>query len=280
MASPLASMPTVDSFIAELLQAGQQHIVTLLVVLVWFGLLWPVRVVRRRLLPPPLTVYLSATLDDLGPYRAAVIAALDRLGARHHGDPKNAGQPSARLDDRLPRVRGCDLFIGLYAWRYGPTEVRIGKDGKADRRSVTDHELNEAVTKDVHRALWMVRKSAAWPVTDVDDPRTDILKLRHRVGADPSIRDLPRASMALSRQVEKAVVDRQRELHPQLQLLAELTAPSGLVLAIGMGVLAFAGQVLGDALSHTSSNRAFVACVALAAFAAAYGVRFLAVRLP
>ena len=100
------------------------------------------------------------------------------------------------------------------------------------------------------------------------------------MAADPANRKLPSAPLALSRQVEKAGVDRQRELRPRLQLRADLTATSGLVLTVAMGVLAVASQILSDALNHTSSNRAFVAGVALTTSATVYGIRFLAVRFP
>lgn len=280
VATPLAAMPTGNSFLAELMQAGQQHIVSLLIVGVWAVLLWPVRVLRHHLSPPPLTVYLSSTPDDLGSYRAVAIAALKRLGAPRADAPKNAGQEPAELADRLSQVRSCGLFIGLYAWRYGPAETRVGEDGNQDCRSVTDHELNEAQTSSVSRALWMVDERTFWPVTAVDEPRKNVLELRERVAADPANRKLPSDPMALSQQVEKAVVDRQRELHSRLQLVADLTATSGLVLTVVMGVLAVASHILSDALNHTSSNRAFVAGVALTASAAVYGIRFLAVRFP
>jgi hypothetical protein len=277
----VAAAPTVGSFLADLVQAVQQQIVAAILALAWGVLVWPARVLHRRLSPPPLRVYLSATLDDLGPYGAAAITVLDRPRARPRarffGDLVAGGQPTAGLDVRLSQVRGCDLFIGLYAWRYGPTEV---KDGESERKSVTEHELHEARNAHVVRALWKRADDVTWPVRYVDDPRTDVLRLREQVDADPRTRSLPGAPMAFARQVEAVVMARQRALHHQQQLLADLTAPSGLVLAGVMGALTVASHILRDALTHTSSSGSFVVGTALAAFAAAYGVRLMAVRLP
>jgi hypothetical protein len=279
VAVPWAAMPTAHPFIGDLLQAAEQHVVTVVVALAWAALIWPLRRLYLGLRPPQLRVYLSATLDDLGPYRAAVIDTLNRpeFNARHVGDPVDAGHPTGQLDDRLVLVRGCDLFIGLYAWRYGPV-VTVGT--KKQSGSMTDLELTEATRAQVDRALWRLPDSARWRATDMDQPLTDVRALRARVAADPACRELPDSPMALARRVESALVARKRALYPQQQLLADFTAPSGVVLAGVMGTVAVASQLVRDALSHTSTSGLLVAGAALASTAVTYGVRLLVIRLP
>lgn len=200
-----------------------------------------------------------------------------RQPARHVGDPVDAGHPTGQLDDRLGLVRGCDLFIGLYAWRYGPV-VTVG--AKKQDRSMTDLELTEAMSAQVDRALWRLPDNARWRATDMDQPLTNVRALRAQVAADPACHELPDTPMALARRVESTVVARKRALYPQQQLLADVTAPSGVVLAGAMGTIAVASQLVRDALSHTSTSSLLVAATALAVVAVTYGVRLLVIRLP
>jgi hypothetical protein len=273
---PLAAMPTDDSFLADVVRAAaEQHAAAAILALVWGVLVWPARVLNRRLSPPPLNVYLSATLDDMAPYRAAAVAVLVRLGARHLGDPVDAGRPTAPLAERMALVRGCDLFIGLYAWRYGPATTR---GAGRQRRSTTDLELEEATNAHVARVLWKRTDDAAWPVRHMDNSLVDVRTLRARVETNPAVHPLPDTPMALARQVETIVMTRQRELYPQQQLLADLTAPSGLVLAGTMGAVTAMSQTVRDVLSHSSSSDVYVVGTALVAFAAAYGVRLFVIR--
>lgn len=145
---------------------------------------------------------------------------------------------------------------------------------------MTDLELAEAQGAHAERALWRLPDSARWRVTDMDQPPTDVRALRARVAADPACRELPDAPMALARRVESAVVARMRALYPQQQLFADLTAPSGVMLAGVMGTVAVASQLVRDALSHTSTSSLLVAGTALTAVAVTYGVRLLVIRLP
>jgi len=65
------------------------------------------------------TVFLSSTRQDLLAYRAAVDAALREAGLVPLAMESFGAREDLPLDLCLKEVRGADLFVGIYAWRYG-----------------------------------------------------------------------------------------------------------------------------------------------------------------
>ena len=66
-----------------------------------------------------MKVYLSATQKDLLEYRAAVHAVARRLEIEDVAMEAYGADVRPPLDRCLADVRRCDLYIGLFAWRYG-----------------------------------------------------------------------------------------------------------------------------------------------------------------
>lgn len=82
-------------------------------------------------------IYISSTFEDLQEHRARVSAALRKLGhtdvaMEHYG--AESRRPLARC---LADVRASDLYVGVFAGRYG--YVPPGSE-----RSITEHEFREA----------------------------------------------------------------------------------------------------------------------------------------
>ena len=74
------------------------------------------------------TIYLSSTYSDLIEHRNLVYRALRRM--HHHviGMEDYVATDQRPLDKCLADVGASDLYIGIFAWRYGfvPEEERMG----------------------------------------------------------------------------------------------------------------------------------------------------------
>src|SRR5260370_42619175 len=84
--------------------------------------------------------YVSATFQDLQGCRAEVRLALSRLGVTDVAMEYYVAEPERPLERCLRDVAGCDLYIGVFAWRYG--YVPPGQ-----QRSITEAEYRTAVGK-------------------------------------------------------------------------------------------------------------------------------------
>jgi hypothetical protein len=110
------------------------------------------------------TVYLSSSYTDLRAHREAVYKALNELT----GVKVIAMEDYVARDDRplaacLRDVRACDIYIGLFAWRYGFVPPAAENP---EQRSITELEL--AAAKDKPRLLFVLRADAPWPPPMMD----------------------------------------------------------------------------------------------------------------
>jgi hypothetical protein len=83
-------------------------------------------------------VYVSSTFKDLKECREKVIIALKRMGHEDVAMEYYVAQDERPLDKCQKDVASCDLYIGVFAWRYG--YVPEGYD-----KSITELEYREAV---------------------------------------------------------------------------------------------------------------------------------------
>jgi CheY-like chemotaxis protein len=114
--------------------------------------------------PTMAKIYLSSTFIDLEEYRSAVYDVLRRM--QHD---VIAMEDYVATDDRplakcLKDVASCDLYLGIFAWRYGfvPTE------GNPERKSVTELEYRTAGTRGIPRLIFLLDSSAPWPPSWMD----------------------------------------------------------------------------------------------------------------
>jgi hypothetical protein len=101
-------------------------------------------------------VFISSTSKDLLKHRKAVVTAL--LNAGYHPiDMANfMARPDGAVDVCLDEVRQSDLFIGIYAYRYGfiPPQSEV---------SITEMEFNEARRLKKPCFCFMVDERCKWP---------------------------------------------------------------------------------------------------------------------
>lgn len=104
----------------------------------------------------PTTVFISSTSRDLLEHRAAVARALLNAGY-HPVDMANfMARPEGATSACLKEVAESDLFVGIYAWRYGyiPPNSEV---------SITEQEFIEAEKLGKPCFIFMVDENHPWP---------------------------------------------------------------------------------------------------------------------
>ncbi len=116
-----------------------------------------------------LRVYLSSTYEDLKEYRAAVFAALEKAGLDVVRMEAYTAADERPLDICLQDVSRSDIYIGLFAWRYGyepPAE-----HGNPHGKSITELEYRQAESGKLRKLLFFAHSDtkADWPDRFRDD---------------------------------------------------------------------------------------------------------------
>jgi hypothetical protein len=123
-------------------------------------------------------VYVSSTFADLKSHRERVRHALRR---RRHEDVAMelyGAEDKRPLEKCLEDVKRCDLYVGIFAFRYG--YVPPGQD-----RSITELEYQTAVDARKSRLLFLLAEDATWPVNLMEMEKYQEQKsLRERVKQD------------------------------------------------------------------------------------------------
>ena len=107
------------------------------------------------------SIYVSATYLDLQKHRAAVAAAIRALGHRDVAMEHYVAEPRRPLARCLDDVRRCDLYVGIFARRYGfvPPGSKI---------SVTEAEFRAALQHRKDVLCFLLAEDAKWPARFVD----------------------------------------------------------------------------------------------------------------
>jgi len=116
-----------------------------------------------------LRVYLSSTYEDLKEYRDAVFAALEKAGLDVARMEAYTAADDRPLDLCLRDVAQSDIYVGLYAWRYGyqpPPE-----HGNPDGKSITELEYRHAEARKLRKLLFFAHPDSrtSWPDRFRDD---------------------------------------------------------------------------------------------------------------
>jgi WD40 repeat protein len=133
-----------------------------------------------------VSVYLSSTYSDLKTHRSSVIGALRRM--KHHVIcMEDYGAADNRpLDKCLGDVTASDIYVGLFAWRYGFMPTHDNPGG----RSITELEYRRALELKKTCLIFLLDSNQAWPPALMDqgkdrarlDALRDELSKRHLVG--------------------------------------------------------------------------------------------------
>ncbi|MFO1328852.1 MAG: SUMF1/EgtB/PvdO family nonheme iron enzyme [Rubrivivax sp.] len=112
------------------------------------------------------TVYLSSTFQDLAVHRDAVYRLLRKAGYE-----VVAMEDYVACDDRplhrcVADVRRADVYVGLFAFRYGHVPPR--EQGNPDGLSITELEFRAAEAASKPRLCFVVKEGTSWNTAFID----------------------------------------------------------------------------------------------------------------
>lgn len=116
-----------------------------------------------------LRVYLSSTYEDLRAYRDAVSAALRKSGLDVAQMEDYTAADERPLDLCLRDVGQSEIYVGLFAWRYG--YVPPADKGNPERRSITELEYRQAERSGLRKLVFFAHQDTlgSWPDRFKDD---------------------------------------------------------------------------------------------------------------
>jgi hypothetical protein len=104
-------------------------------------------------------IYLSSTYGDLATYRESVYKVLRQLRHDVIAMEDYVATDSRPLDKCLADVAGCDVYIGVFAWRYG----YVPDKDNPERKSITELEYRQACEKNIPRLIFLLDEKVTWP---------------------------------------------------------------------------------------------------------------------
>ena len=109
-------------------------------------------------------IYISSTYSDLKDFRRKIYDALRKTGHDVIAMEDYVAIDKRPVEKCLSDVGDCDLYIGVYAWRYGymPT------DDNPDRLSITEMEYREAGKQKRERLIFLLDDQALWLPSNMD----------------------------------------------------------------------------------------------------------------
>ena len=122
-------------------------------------------------------VYVSSTFEDLRECREKVRLVLQRLRHVDVAMETYVAGPERPPDKCVADVAASDLYIGIFAWRYG--HVPRGRD-----RSITELEYRAAVEHHKDCLIFLLDEDAPWPPKYVDDDKRCVRRLRSELAED------------------------------------------------------------------------------------------------
>lgn len=111
-----------------------------------------------------MKVYLSSTFRDLTDYREKAYRQLRRL--RHDVISMEDAVAAHQLPLRqcLADVESCDVYVGLFAWRYG----FVPKDDNPGRLAITELEYRQALKCGKTCLIFLLDETTPWPPGNFD----------------------------------------------------------------------------------------------------------------
>jgi formylglycine-generating enzyme required for sulfatase activity len=104
---------------------------------------------------PIFRIFVSSTFIDLINYRKAVEKAINDLGQKYEGMEYMGAMDKEPTEACLDLIEKCNLFIGIYAWRYG--HIPKGSDF-----SITEQEYQHAKKINIPRLCYFVDQDFEW----------------------------------------------------------------------------------------------------------------------
>ena len=125
-------------------------------------------------------VYISSTFKDLKEQREIAARAVRALGLQTVAMEDYTSTEQKPVDKCLSDVKSCDIYIGIFGFRYG--HIPAGHD-----KSITQLEYEAAGEARIPRLIFLIDDDAPWPRSMIDKPSTkidqfrDFLQKRHLI---------------------------------------------------------------------------------------------------
>jgi hypothetical protein len=183
-----------------------------------------------------MRTFLSSTYADLRDHRRAAAEALQRLDQDVGRMEVFGARPAEPTAACLDEVEACDLFVGIYAYRYG------FRPADSDT-SITEQEFNHAQQKSKPLFCFVVSDDHPWPPKFIEgDPgRVKLEAFKERISSR-LVRDVFTTAEDLALKVATAVGRHVAKVH--LDTLATQVRAS-----MGQGNLGHERLIQGSALS-------------------------------
>src|SRR5262249_19334063 len=154
-------------------------------------------------------IYVSSTFRDLKEHRHEVSLALHRLGHQDVAMEYYVAEDRRPLDRCLADVTSCDVYIGIFAWRYG----HVPHGGNPEQRSITELEYRRAVAEKKACLIFLVDEDAPWPRSKIEVAAMDRIEaLRHDLRTNERhIVDTFATVEELTRKVNEAVIQWEKQ---------------------------------------------------------------------
>jgi hypothetical protein len=157
--------------------------------------------------PGELTAMISSTSVDLPDHRRVTMEACQRLGifpiAMEHLPARDADAVRVSLE----MVDKADLYIGIYAWRYGHKPA--GRD-----ISITEMEFNRAVERGIPILVFLIHEDHPLVITMVEtdgDAQKKLAELKERASKGRGRREFKSAEHLLGEVIHALADFRERE---------------------------------------------------------------------
>jgi len=112
-----------------------------------------------------MKIYVSSTFEDLKEFRAEVYRQLRKLRADAAAMEDYVASEKRPLAKCLEDVADSDIYVGIFAWRYG----YIPKErGNPESRSITELEYRTAGQHSKERLIFLLREDAPWKPSLMD----------------------------------------------------------------------------------------------------------------
>lgn len=111
-----------------------------------------------------LKIYLSSTFVDLEEHREKIYRELRSLRHDVIAMEDYVAADKRPLEQCLQDVRDADVYIGIFAWRYGYIPIK----NNPGKKSITELELCEAERLGKPRLIFVLKNIAPWPPSMMD----------------------------------------------------------------------------------------------------------------
>ena len=127
-------------------------------------------------------IYVSSTRNDLRDYREKVSQVIRRMGHEDVAMEYYVAEHRPPVAKCLDDVAACDLYVGLFAWRYG----WVPEDDNPEGLAITEMEYRQAVKSGKECLIFLLSDEAPWPPKFIDADRSRIEMLRAELASKHS----------------------------------------------------------------------------------------------